>query len=188
MGLPRVAGPARGGGCATGPDADGFLSFCGESGWVATADAYGNPWLERADPDCPTTPTTVQEFVAIAPGKRLACLGGEELAFDGYFAPEAQGRGCYPGYSVTPEWLGPCPIVFLQGVASQFDGTEWEIPVNVEGALGACDFGGMYPASCPLADYVGEWVRITGEVDHPAAETCTSEPWEGNEFSGRRPL
>jgi hypothetical protein len=176
-------GLPAGSGCATGPDEDGFLSFCGASGWVATADSLGNPWVERTDPDCPSRePTTVQAFVQIPPGKRLACLGGEELVFDGYFAPEAQGRGCYPGYSVAPEWLGPCPIVFLQGVESQFDGTESEISVNVEGDLGACDFGGTHPASCPFAGYVGEWVRITGMVDHPTAETCTSEPWEGNEF------
>jgi hypothetical protein len=169
-----------GGGCATGPDEDGFLSFCGANGWVATADALGNPWVERVDPDCPASaPTTVAEFIELAPGQRLACVGDETLSLVAYLAPNPQGRGCYPGYDSSPEWLGPCPVVFLQGIESSVDATEQEIAVNVHRDLGACDFGGFGPATCPFAQYIGEWVRITGQLDHAAAASCTIEPWEG---------
>lgn len=179
----HVAWPGlpAGSGCATGPDADGYLSFCGASGWVATADPLGNAWVASRSPDCPPEPSTVMDASMIRPGTRLACFGDEELTLTGFLAPQAQGRGCFPGYDHEPEWLGPCPISFLQGEESEFDATTYELAVNVHPDLGRCDFGGTSPDSCPFSSLVDGWVAVTGVLDHPDAESCTIQPWEGNE-------
>ena len=174
-------GLPAGSGCATGPDADGYLSFCGASGWVATADELGNAWVASDTPDCPGVPATVKDASMIRPGVRLACFGSDELTLTGFVAPQAQGRGCYPGYDHEPAWLGPCAIVFLQGEESQFDATTYEMAVHIHHELGRCDFGGTSPETCPFAPYVGRWVAVTGLIDHPDAESCLVEPWEGNE-------
>lgn len=174
-GLPAASG------CATGTDAGGYLSFCGASGWVATADESGNAWLGATSPDCPGLPATLEAATLIRPGIRVACFGGQELTLSGFIAPEALGRGCYPGYDHEPAWLGPCEVAFLQGEESQFDGTTYELAVNVQPDLGTCHFGGVSPESCPFIAHVGAWVRVTGMVDHPAAESCVIDPWEGNE-------
>ena len=78
-------------------------------------------------------------------------------------------------------WLGPCFISFLQGEESEFDATNFEMSVHVHPDLGSCDFGGRTPDACPFARYIGQWVRVTGMVDHPLAESCVVEPWEGNQ-------
>jgi hypothetical protein len=174
-GLPAASG------CATGPDADGYLSFCGQSGWLATADELGNPWVERTMPECPDRPATVREAAELRPGVRLACFGGEQLTLTGFMAPEAQGRGCYLPYDHGPAWLGPCAVVFVQGEESQFDATTWELAVNVHADLGECHFGGRSPDECPFLPYLGGWVEMTGMLDHPASESCEVEPWAGVE-------
>lgn len=175
-GLPAASG------CATGPDADGYLSFCGASGWVATADQNGNAWLAPARPECPPLPTTIEALSSIQPGVRVWCLGGQDLTLTGFIAPEAQGRGCYPGYDHEPAWLGPCAVSFLQAEESQYDATTYELAVHLHPDLGACDFGGA-GATCPFASHVGTWIAVTGMVNHPATESCRVEPWTGNEHA-----
>lgn len=181
----HVAWPGlpAGSGCATGPDSEGFLSYCGASGWLATADENGNSWVTASEPDCPQKPATVAAASGIQPGVRLACFGAEELTLAGFIAPEALGRGCYPGFDHEPAWLGYCAVAFLQGEESQFDGTTYELPVNVHPDIGTCEFGGTSPESCPFIAYVGRWVRVTGMLDHPAAASCVIRPWEGNEHA-----
>jgi hypothetical protein len=181
----HVAWPGlpSGSGCATGPDEDGFLSFCGASGWVAMADELGNAWVASSTPDCPEQPTTVKDASMIRPGVRLECFGDEELSLTGFIAPEAGGRGCYPGYDHEPAWLGPCAIAFLQGQESRFDATTYELAVNVHPELGRCDFGGTSPQGCPFAPYVGGWVAVTGVLDHPDAESCEIKPRDGNDHA-----
>jgi hypothetical protein len=174
-GLPAASG------CATGPDDDGYLSFCGASGWVATADPEGNAWMAATNPECPEAPETVADVSRTRPGVLLWCFAGEELSLTGFIAPEALGRGCYPGYAVDPAWLGPCAIAFLQGEESRFDATGTEFAVNVDPSLGACDFGGTTPDTCPFATLGGTWVTVSGMVDHPAAESCVIEPLDGND-------
>ena len=174
-------GLPAGSGCATGTDDDGYLRLCGTSGWVATADPYGNAWVAATTPDCPEVPNTVADASQIRPGVLLACFAGEELELTGYIAPEAGGRGCFPGYDVDPAWLGPCAIAFLQGEESQFDATGSEVAVNVDPSLGTCHFGGDFPDTCPFATLGGSWVTVSGMVDHAAAESCVIEPVEGNE-------
>lgn len=170
-------------GCATGPGPGGFLDFCGANGWLATSDAAGTTWVERAEPDCPDVPTTVRAATEMQPGLRLACFRGEELRLVGYIAPQPQGRGCYPGYDHDPEWLGPCAVAFLQGIESQFDASPWELAVNVHPDAGTCHFGGASPDTCPFISHVGSWVAVTGRFDHPDAESCVIRPWEGNAFA-----
>jgi len=175
-------GLPAGGGCATGPGAGGYLSFCGASGWVATADQAGNDWLAPARPECPPPPTTLEALSSIQPVVRVWCFGGQELTFSGFIAPETQGRGCYPGYDHDPAWLGPCAVSFLQGEESQYDATTYELAVHLHPDLGACDFGGA-GVTCPIASHVGTWVVVTGQVDHPSAVSCRLEPWTGNEHA-----
>lgn len=113
----------------------------------------------------------------MAPGARLACFGNQALELRAYIAPETEGRGCTPGYDHDPAWLGPCPIGFLQATETQFEFEGPELPANVHPDLGACDFGGRSPDSCPFVPYIGQWIQVTGHFDDPASPSCTIEPW-----------
>jgi hypothetical protein len=170
-----------GSGCATGPDDDGLISGCWDVGWVAGADPDGSAWLVPSLRACPDVPTSVAELAAMSVGISATCFDGQELVLAAYLSPETEGRGCYPGYDHVPEWLGPCPIGFLQGTATEFEAQGPEIAANMHPDLGACDFGGRSPETCPMVPYIGQWITVTGHFSDPAAEDCTILPWEGND-------
>lgn len=168
-------------GCETGPDADVRISGCWPPGWVAEADLDGSAWLVQWEGRCPAIPTSVAELAALPPGISAACFDDRDLVLAAYLSPKTEGRGCYPGYDHVPAWLGPCPVVFLQGSETEFAAAAEEIAANLHPDLGACDFGGRSPEACPMVPYLGQWITVTGHYNDPAAEKCSVVPWEENE-------
>ncbi|HSI99716.1 MAG TPA: SH3 domain-containing protein [Patescibacteria group bacterium] len=158
------------------PSIGGCEENCWAFGWAAAANTDGTPWLTPASPECPGAVSTVAALAAMAPGERLACFGNDELVVQGYLSPQAEGRGCEPGYDHEPVWLGPCPVGFLQATETPFESEGPEMPANVHVQLGACDFGGRSPESCPFVPHIGQWVQVTGHFDDEASSACTIEP------------
>lgn len=158
------------------PSVSGCEENCWAFGWAAASNTDGTPWLVATEPACPGAVSTVATLAAMTPGERLACFGSDELAVAGYLAPQTEGRGCEPGYDHEPVWLGPCPIGFLQATETEFETEGPEMPANVHVQLGACDFGGRSPESCPFVPYIGQWVEVTGHFDDEASSACTVEP------------
>ena len=55
------------------PLGDGIDEIAVENGWVASQDKDGEPWLQAAQLDCPPTPTSVGDLLALDGVTALAC-------------------------------------------------------------------------------------------------------------------
>ena len=132
-------------------------------GWIAGANAGGDPWLERtAVTDC--TRADVASILGAGYTYRLICFGDDELTLNAYW----------------PE-LPPDPGL---------GGTCREIEDQVDVAWLMCHFGeitvtaretdnfsnGLRLSVNPQSDVVmprrGQWLGITGHFDDPAALGC----------------
>lgn len=142
-------------------------------GWVAGGEA-GEAWIERSEPECPASPTTVDEISRLEYSLAMYCFGGDTITFDAYLSPESPGRGCgVTPYEIEPEWLFHCWIVFLQHEETPVQGQGPEIAANVHPTVGSCTFGGGGPAdTCPFAALSGQWVTVQATWDHPEAASC----------------
>lgn len=113
--------------------------------------------------DCPAPPTTFAAFGALGSTMPMAdvvdCLGRTDLTFVAYSGPPHGIGGTLNG--IAPEWLGE-PLsyeLFLHEDATD------------EAAMA---FVAIRPGSgVSLPD--GQWVRVTGHHNDPAAETCRSD-------------
>ena len=141
-------------------------------GWAAVGDANAS-WVVPAELQCPAAPTNVAEYIAIQPGHRLACYRGASLALDAFVAPSLGTRECVVPYELSPPFLHPCALHFLQAdeAAAASGGAELEAALHPD--LGQCDFGGRAPDSCPYAAHLGQWITVLGHVDDPAAADCS---------------
>ena len=156
-----------------------LLDCPGWFGWVASADAEGNPWLVDVELDCPAAPTTVAEAADIPPGVRLACFSGQLLSLDAYISPQiSPTRECLmpEGFILSPQWLSPCEKQFLQGEATSVEATGPELEAHLDPSAGRCEFGGRSGPDCPYANYIGHWIVVEGRFDDPAADSCEEVP------------
>jgi hypothetical protein len=145
-------------------------------GWVAGAGPEGEPWLARAELECPPPPTTVTELLDVQAGHNLPCFGGQQLTLRGFLSPESPGRGCLVGdWTVTPAFLNLCPVQFLQATETPMQGEGLEMVIHVHEDIGACEFGGFAPETCALVPFIGQWVEVDGMYDHPDAATCVAD-------------
>lgn len=167
--------------CPTPPAESADLSCPQWFGWVAGAGTDGAPWIARAELTCPELPTTILELVETPRGIRLPCFGGQTLTLEAYLSPEGPDRGCATT-TITPTFLSGCPVQFLQATETPVQAQGMEMVVTVDEALGACNFGGLGPETCPLAPFAGQWVEVEGTYDHPAAATCSAEAGEGSDL------
>jgi hypothetical protein len=171
------AGLPYGTGCTEVPP-DEVTESCWGPGWVAGADANGASWLARAPLECPPSPTTVGEASRVQPGVAVQCFGEQGLSLLGFLAPSSEGRGCWPGYDVTPATFHPCSVVIVDDEETPFDGTTPSITITVDSDLGACALDWRTSQACPLAELVGRWVVLNGHYDDPEAASCVATPWE----------
>jgi hypothetical protein len=133
---------------------------------------------------CPVEPITIEQMVAvgatIGPWYGLSCLGEREMTFDAFVVP---GVGLLSGmeqYPMEPRWLADplnTGIVLAQTAADAENAATWfiaRVPPDVRGggSPSACDGSAVDPASCPFADHVGKYVRITGHYDDDESMTC----------------
>lgn len=159
------------------PDDPTLLTCPGWFGWIAAADQTGNPWLEPVAQACPSVPTSAAELVAIQPGVRVYCFGGQALVIDAYLWAEPRELDCLESkqnlpYHVIPEWLDVCRQTLLS------DRTEGGVAllVAIDPALGTCyrdtDLSGSFPVNCPLNPYLGQWIQLEGHYGDSAAAAC----------------
>jgi hypothetical protein len=150
-------------------------------GWVAAASKDGKPWLEAWTIPCPADP------LEGAPGDGfdwpshgligLNCFGDAEYRFFGEMLGTTTDCDPAPAWRTEPEWFDPyCgPVGYV--IAPDRGGYP-ALPVVVEPGT---DLG---PIEGPD---IGVWVSVTvsGQYDHPAAQTCRSV--RGNESSEPKP-
>jgi hypothetical protein len=171
-GLPHVERP----GCDQFIDGTKVLDCPLWFGWVAAADADGEPLIAQSELDCPDPPATLLELTEVPSGLRLPCFGGRTLTFDAYLSPDGPDRGCVLGHETSPAFLSGCPVQFLQATETPTQAEGPEIVVTVDESLGYCDFGGFSPETCPFVPFIGQWIEVEGLYDHPAAATCAAQP------------
>ena len=143
------------------------------SGWVASADRDGHPWITADDFDCPPLPTDFGSLTALRPGVGLACFSGVPITV------EARLISCdcnIDGSWYTPHWFflgsgSPDLLVDLGVTAVPADSADWFV-LNL-------DPSGEHPDVLPI----GEVVELTGIFDHPAASACTRTEMDGEPVS-----
>ncbi len=145
------------------------------SGWVASADRNGEPWIAALDFDCPPLPTDIGSLAALPAGVGVACFPRVPITV------EARLIWCncnIDGSWYTPHWffLGSgSPDLLVEpdvtAVPSDFD--DWFV-LNL-------DPSGEHPDVLPI----GQIVEVTGFFDHPAASTCTRTDMDGEPVSSQ---
>ena len=141
-------------------------------GWAAVGDANAS-WVVPAELQCPAAPTSVAEYILIPPGLRLACFRGASLTLDAFVAPSLGTRECVVPYELQPQFLHPCARQFLQADESAGTPGSAELEVALHPDLGACDYGGRSPDTCPYVAHLGQWITVVGHVDDPQAAGCS---------------
>ena len=143
------------------------------SGWVASADRDGEPWIAADAFDCPSLPTDFRSLAALSPGVGLACFPRVPIT------AEARLISCncdIDGSSYTPHWFflgsGSPDLLVDPGVTTvPSDSADWFV-LNL-------DPTGEHPDVLPI----GEVVEVRGIFDHPAASSCTRTDMDGEPVS-----
>lgn len=141
------------------------------SGWIASADRNGEPWIEAGAFDCPPVPTDFRSLAALPPGVGLACFPQVPITVEARLIScncDADGSG------YTPSWFflgsGSPDLLVEPGVTDPtYSGNpdDW-FALNL-------DPTGEHPEVLPI----GEVVEVTGVFDHPAAAGCTRTEMDG---------
>jgi hypothetical protein len=134
------------------------------SGWVASAEEDGEPWLAVDAFECPPVPTDLHSLAALPRGVGLACFPRVPIRV------EARLLSCdcdADGPAYTPSWFflgsGSPDLLVEPAVTSakSVNPADWFV-LNLDPA-------GEHPDVLP----VGEVVTVEGIFDHPAASGCT---------------
>jgi hypothetical protein len=143
------------------------------TGWVASADRNGEPWIAAADFACPPVPTDLRSLAALPSGVGLACFPRVPITV------QARLISCncdVDGAWYTPWWFflgsgSPGLLVEPAVTAVPPDFEDWFV-LNL-------DPTGEHPDQLP----VGQIVEVTGIFDHPAASGCTRTEMDGDPVS-----
>lgn len=132
-------------------------------GWIAGANAGGEPWLERtAVTDCPTA--EVASILGAGYTYRLICFGDDEITLTAYWPelPPDPGLGgtCRAiEDKVDVAWL-MCQFGEINVTARETDNFSNGLRLTVN------------PQSDAVMPRRGQWLRISGHFDDPAARGC----------------
>ncbi len=141
------------------------------SGWVASADRGGAPWIESGSFDCPDLPTDFHSLASLPAGVGLACFPRVPITV------QARLLECMcdvDGSWYTPSWFflgsgGPDLLVDPDAIAPK-------VPANPDDWFVLnLDPDGEKPSALPI----GNVVELTGIFDHPAAASCTRTDMDG---------
>lgn len=157
MGLPFASG------CATTPP-DQPISCPAFLGWVAGANPDGDSWLAPTDPG-PCPEATVRGISESGYTWRLVCWADEPITFDAWWPeiPEDAGLG---GFCPEADEAG----AFLYCIQTNFNGVN---AAPDEGFVNRLHLS-LDPESGVSMPERGQWVRVTGQFDHPAADLCAN--------------
>jgi hypothetical protein len=140
------------------------------SGWVASADRDGTPWIAPGAFQCPPIPTDFGTLASLARGVGLHCFAGQPIT------ATARLLSCncdIDGSSYTPSWfsLGTGTGELL------VEPSRTTVPPDVrDWFFLSLDPAGEHPDPLPL----GKVVEVTGVFDHPAARDCTETEMDGD--------
>lgn len=179
----RVAGMGvpYGSGCVTTPP-NQPIACPALQGWVAGASEAGDPWIAATDREpCPEPDVATISETGFT--WRLVCWADEPITLQGWWpeTPDDSGLG-----GSCPSLDEPGGYLHCQGVnenvllASPQEGTVARVWLSID------------PASGLAMPERGQWVRVTGQFDHPDAQHCAdlADPeWEdshGAVFACRR--
>jgi hypothetical protein len=145
------------------------------SGWIASADRDGEPWIKAGAFDCPPLPSDVRSLAALPPGVGLFCFPQTPITV------EARLLGCncdIDGSWYTPEWFflgsgGPNLLVEPDVTTVPSNVADWFVL--------SLDPTGEHPDPLPINDVV----EVTGIFDHPAASSCTRTDMDGEPVSSQ---
>ena len=136
-------------------------------GWAAGETPSGERWLQRVAIECPAG-RDVATYLSLSPHERLYCAGADEWELTVYVPPLVGGRGCLPVWVTDPGWMtGECTFTFPQPVKRQFD-EDTDLQMFTPPRLNTCGDSG----ACWWDEFKGEWVLVTGNMDHRVARTC----------------
>lgn len=145
------------------------------SGWVASADRDGEPWITLGDFGCPPVPTDVESLAALPPGVGLLCFPRTPITVEARLI-ECNCDVDGPWY--TPGWFylasgSPTLLVEPDVTTVPPNFADWFV-LNLDPA-------GEHPDVLP----VGQIVEVTGTFDHPAASSCTRTEMDGEPVSSQ---
>ncbi len=117
-------------------------------------------------------------------GKAVTCFGSSALSFRAYVV-RTDGLGGTSGWKMTPAWLADdwMGAILQPKALAEVDDKAWFI-VRVAPALGRCAITDAGATDCPFGSHLGDYVRVTGHFDDPAAGTCRSAAWEQGQDPG----
>ena len=173
LGLPQASG------CAGPIEIDPFT--CPSwIGWIAAQGPDGDPWLVAGTVDCPPwpSPQLTDKFVfGVQMYAYLACFGDEVGSIVGFYPeipPEAGLGGACAFDTGDLGWIG-CNLGYEHIVLDAAAG------FGSPGLVLSID-----PASGVQLPARGQWIEVTGQYDHPAAQGCTwAEPPEASVLACR---
>ena len=146
------------------------------SGWVASADRDGEPWIAADQFDCPSVPTDFRSLAGLPPGVGLACFPRVPITVEARLIScncDIDGSWYTPHWfflgSGSPDLLVEPGVTSVPPVPSDFD--DWFV-LNL-------DPTGEHPDVLPI----GQIVEVTGIFDHPAASSCTRTDMDGEPAS-----
>ncbi|HEX5823226.1 MAG TPA: hypothetical protein VFY18_02095 [Candidatus Limnocylindrales bacterium] len=145
------------------------------SGWVASADRDGEPWIAPGEFDCPPVPTDFRSLAALPSGVGLACFPRVPI----HIVARLIWCNCnMDGSWYTPHWFflaSGSPNLLLDDDVTTVppDVADWFV-LNL-------DPTSEHPDVLP----VDQMVELTGVFDHPAASSCTRTEMDGEPVSSQ---
>ncbi len=119
---------------------------------------------------CPaTTPTAIEDFLAMAPPLWPVCFGSQTLKIRGVIS-DCGGCGGATGEQGSPSWLidplGYSAVYLVPRI----------VPADTNHAAFTIMINPAHPVTVPVA---GTYVELTGHFADPAAATCRIHPFPG---------
>ncbi len=132
-------------------DIEGCEGGCGLIGFVATPLSDDEePWIERVEVSCPSSPTTAAEIGVLDPLEALHCYGRNEIEITGTL--DLPIHGPISPFRYSPAWLTQGSLLFMREA--------WWITYR------------PHPEADLEEPERGDVVRVTGHFEDPAAADC----------------
>ena len=160
-------GIPQGSGCLA-PETEPF-NCPGWFGWASATAPDGSLWLAATAPECPTWPSgpLTRDFVYGVPSLMyFVCFAGDARSVIGFYPEIPLGAGLGGACGGVDEdiyWLG-CNLGYEHIVLNEADG------FGGPGLRLAVDPGAV------VMPKRGQWIEVTGQYDHSAAQRCGYPP------------